>query len=88
MSTPHRQNRILQFFRLTLQLGNDTYAVVPLNPHPSVARKAFRLRKQTGNRNVYDIRLTPYGPECDCPGFIYRRRCKHVRALAAARMLD
>jgi hypothetical protein len=88
MSKGRRRRRVIQFFRLTLHLGDDIYAVIPLNPDPSVARKAFRLRKQTGDRNVYDIQLTERGPKCECRGFSYRRRCKHIRALSGARMLD
>ena len=42
----------------------------------------------------YDVAQTPYGPECDCPDFIFRRAgldphgCKHVRALVACGLID
>jgi hypothetical protein len=75
-------------FRITFSYGRDEYAVIPLSPHPGVARKAFRLRRQSGDRPAYDIRVTNHGPECDCPGFTYRHRCKHVAMLRAAHMLD
>ncbi len=88
MPDPRRRRRILPFFRLTLQLGDDLYAVIPLDLDPVVARKAFRLRQQTANRSVYDVRLTEHGPECDCREFGRRGKCKHVRALKGARLLD
>jgi hypothetical protein len=79
---------VVKLFRITFQTGDDEYLVIPLQPDPAVARKAFRLRKQTDDRQVYDVRMTPAGPECDCPGWLVRRRCKHVRMLRAAGMLD
>jgi hypothetical protein len=75
-------------FRITFTIGADVYLVCPLEPDPDVATAAFRLKKQTGDRAVYDVRLTPAYVECDCPGFQrWRRPCKHVRTLVAARML-
>jgi hypothetical protein len=88
MSRPRKQRRVVKFFRITFHYADDTYAVVPLRPAPSAARKAFRLRKQTGGRDAYDVRLTAAGPRCDCRGFLRWRRCKHVGMLRAARMLD
>jgi hypothetical protein len=89
MSSPRKKPRhVLPFFRITFECGRDTYTVVPLAPDPRVTRKAFRLKKRTGDRQVYDVRLTEHGPECDCKGFLYRHRCKHVRMLNAAGMLD
>ena len=49
--------------------------------------KAFRLDKADGA--CYDVTETVYGPQCDCPDFIFRRDgidptgCKHVKALIA-----
>jgi hypothetical protein len=79
-------------FRIVFHIGEDTYGVRPLAAHGEVAVKAFRLSKHTGDRAVYDIRLSPEGfIECDCPG--HQRwaergtQCKHIRALTAAGML-
>ena len=61
------------------------YAVQPVPCDPVVGEKAFRLRKADGT--LYDVSQTHFGPECDCPDFIFRRDgldpagCKHVRAL-------
>jgi hypothetical protein len=65
------------------------YAVVPLTAvHPEVAVKAYRFRKQTGDGEVYDLRLTSDGQvECDCRGFQRWCHCEHVRTLTAAGML-
>jgi hypothetical protein len=88
MVTPRKKKSIVKFFRLTIQYGGDEYIVTPLAPDADIARKAFRLRKMTGNHNIYDILVTFDGVECDCPGFYYRKRCKHCEMLRAARMLD
>lgn len=83
-----RPRKVVKLFRITFSHGSDSYTVIPLDTDPQVAKKAFRLRKQTGDRQVYDVRLTNHGPECDCKGFLYRKRCKHIHMLQAARMLD
>jgi hypothetical protein len=79
-------------FTITFTIGADDYHVVPLRPHPEVAAKAFRFRKQGGDRAVYDVRVAEHGPECDCPGFTHWHPkrgtlCKHVRTLKAAGMI-
>ena len=88
MATPRKKKGIVKFFRITIEYAGDEYAVIPLAPDADIARKAFRLRKRTGDHNVYDILVTADGVECDCPGFYYRKRCKHCEMLRAARMLD
>lgn len=88
MATPRKKKGIVKFFRLTIQYGGDEYALTPLAPDDDIARKAFRLRKLSGDRNVYDILVTEDGVECDCPGFYFRKRCKHCEMLRAARLLD
>jgi hypothetical protein len=80
-------------FRITFTIGEDDYHVVPLRPHPEVAAKAFRFRKQGGDQAVYDVRVAEHGPQCDCPGFTHwhpRRGtlCKHVKTLKAAGMIS
>lgn len=88
MSTPKKARKRGNSFRITFSYGTDTYAVIPLNPDPAEARKAFQLRKQTGDRQVYAVRLTNQGSQCNCKGFTYRQRCKHIRMLNTAKMLD
>ena len=88
MTPPRKKKGIVKFFRLTIQYGGDEYTVTPLTADADIARKAFRVRKRTGNRNSYDILVTANGVACDCPGFYYRKRCKHCDMLRAARMLD
>jgi hypothetical protein len=88
MTSPKKTPPVVKLFRITFSYGSDTYAIIPLDPDPQVARKAFRLKKETGDRQVYDVRVSERGAECDCPGFLYRHRCKHTRMLQAARMLD
>jgi hypothetical protein len=83
-----KPRRTVQFFRLVIQLGKDEYTVSPLQPAPATMRKAFRLRKQTGDCNTYEVRVTATEVKCSCPGFHFRKRCKHIRMLRAAQMLD
>ncbi len=77
---------------MVLTIDETVYAVRPVRSDPHVAVKAFRLQKADGT--LYDVAQTRYGPECDCPDFIYRRDgidpsgCKHVKALVAYRLLD
>jgi hypothetical protein len=62
-------------------------------PGRELTAKAFRFRKQGGDRAVYDVAVTEHGPQCDCPGFTHwhpRRGtlCKHVKTLKAAGMIS
>jgi hypothetical protein len=84
-----RRSRPPATFTITFTLGEDAYHVVPLDPDPGVAVVAFRFMKQTGGREVYDVRLDPAGyAECDCPGHQrWGTACKHLRTLLAAKML-
>jgi hypothetical protein len=88
MTEPRKRSKTVKFFRITFQHGADEYIVVPLEPNPDIAKKAFRLRKLTGDGGIYDVRVTDDGAECDCPGFHFRKCCKHCRMLKDARMLD
>ena len=83
-----KPRRTVQFFRLVIQLGKDEYSVTPFQPATTVARKAFRLRKQTRDQTTYEVRVTATEVKCSCPGFHFRKRCKHIRMLRAAGMLD
>jgi hypothetical protein len=71
-----------------VRIGNADYLVSRLQPDPDVASKAFRLVKQSGNREVYDVYLDRYGPHCDCLGYLrWSKPCKHIRSLEAAGVL-
>lgn len=75
-------------FRITFRIGGHEYVVIPLQPHPGVARKAYRLKKQGGDGAVYDVHVNQHGPQCDCRGFLrWNKPCKHIRTLQAAGML-
>jgi hypothetical protein len=72
---------------LLVVIAGQTYIAEPLDPHPDVARKAWRLFKSAGSE-VYDVRLTGRGPECDCKGFTrWQKPCKHCQALEALKLL-
>jgi hypothetical protein len=89
VSHSRKGRRTVKFFRVAFHLGTDDYGVVPLAPEPGSACQAFQLHKRTGNRNTYVVRVSRRGPVCDCRGFRrWRRPCKHIRMLQAARMLD
>jgi len=61
------------------------------DPHPGVAKKAWRLEQKDGK--VYDVALTERGHwSCTCQDFIFRRQnapepCKHCAALRAFGLL-
>jgi hypothetical protein len=78
--------------RLTLFINGTACGVVPLQPDPDAASKAYRLRKSDGT--AYHVAQTVNGPSCDCPDFTFNRDgidpggCKHCRALAAVGLFD
>ncbi len=88
MSKPRKPRPTLRFFRLTITFGSDIYAVIPQVPAPTGTRKAFRLKKMTGDHKVYQVRLFHKHPGCNCRGFLRWGHCKHVAMLRAALMLD
>jgi hypothetical protein len=71
--------------RLALTINQTTYLVLCLPCESDFANRAYRLIKSDGA--VYDLAETKYGPQCDCPDYIFRRDgldpdgCKHVKAL-------
>jgi hypothetical protein len=79
-------------FRLVLGIQETTYQVRRVNCDPVVAERAFRLLKDDGT--LYDVKQTAFGPECDCPDFIFRRDgldpagCKHVQALVEYGLIE
>jgi hypothetical protein len=76
---------------MVLRIQNTTYGVDRLPCDPEAAQRLYRLRKPDGTG--YHVAQTGYGPECDCPDFLFRRAgldpsgCKHVRALVAYGLL-
>ena len=85
--TKSRKSSKVSRFTITFSIGENRYFVLPLAPHPEVAGRAYRFKKQTGDKEVYDVRQAEHGPECDCKGFLRWGHCKHVRTLKAAGML-
>src|SRR4051812_45798464 len=75
-------------FRIIFKIRGTDYAVVPLRPDPTVARKAYRFLKQGGDNAVYDVRVDEHGPQCECLGFLrWSKPCKHIKTLQVAGML-
>jgi hypothetical protein len=72
-------------FRLDLTIGRTSYEIERLAETFHPGSRAFRLTKEDGT--IYDVAQTSYGPECDCPDYIFRRDgldptgCKHIKAL-------
>ena len=77
--------------RLMLAINETTYTLRRVPADPSIAVRAFRLRKPDGT--TYHVAVTPHGPECDCPDWTFHRDgidpagCKHIRALNAVGLL-
>jgi len=82
----------MRTFRIRFLIEGVAYTVIPLEPDPAVAARAYRmLRLDARGKAVanYDVRQTPQGTvECECKGFLRWKTCKHVRTLRAAHMLD
>ena len=81
-----------QATHLFLAINETLYGVKPLACDSLIATRAFRLNKPDGT--LYDVAQTPYGPQCDCPDFIFRRDgidpegCKHVKALVSQGLIE
>ncbi|MBX6312580.1 MAG: hypothetical protein IRY99_06625 [Isosphaeraceae bacterium] len=78
--------------RLMLMIQETQYTVRRVACDPLIGARAFRLLKEDGT--LYDVIQTPFGPECDCPDFVFRRLgidpagCKHVQALVALGLIE
>ncbi|WP_435007057.1 hypothetical protein P12x_004458 [Tundrisphaera lichenicola] len=78
-------------YRLELKIGETVYDVESLPNAPDAGGRAFRLTKADGT--AYDVAQTAYGPECDCPDYIFRRDgidpegCKHVKAVVGSGLI-
>ncbi len=78
------------FLRLTVGKRSTLYRLIPLNPDPRVATRAWRvIRPGTGGKKWYDVGIDTNGYEtCTCPDAVYRsRRCKHLAAIRALGLL-
>ena len=81
------------FFRIRFLIEGAWYSVVPLEPDPAVARKAYRMAKlgPKGERTAeYDVSISADGhPNCECRGWLrWNKPCRHLRTLAAAGMIE
>ena len=70
----------------------SVYLVTDLHPDKRIADPAYRLQKLTGDRECYEIHRDEWGFHCSCPDRIFRgersgMRCKHLRAMIAAKLL-
>ncbi len=79
-------------FRIRFLIEGVAYTVIPLQPDPTVATRAYRMLKLDARGKTvtnYDVRQSPEGTvERECKGFLRWKSCKHVRTLRAAHMLD
>ncbi|SIO02228.1 hypothetical protein SAMN05444166_2076 [Singulisphaera sp. GP187] len=88
--TQTRDQTVLSHLYLTI--NQSLYLVEPLECGPGAALRAFRLNKADGT--LYDVAQTSFGPECDCPDFVFRRAgldplgCKHVKALVGQGLIE
>jgi hypothetical protein len=78
--------------RVTVTINGVDYRCFPIAAGSGGIR-AFRLSKQAGAGDVYDVVQVVGGIECDCADAVFRRNgldprgCKHARALRAAGLL-
>jgi hypothetical protein len=96
MTLPARGPRRHGQCRLLLQIGEDTYSVVPLPKDESPALgRTWRVRKIAGKDRVgaqYACGVIVFGPRarlgCSCPDhLINNATCKHLSALQALGLL-
>ena len=36
--------------------------------------------KSGSSKAIYKVYKRPYGITCNCPGFVFRKQCKHIKA--------
>src|SRR3954454_5794309 len=93
-ASPPRSPRAAQTHagRLFLEISGQSYSLRAVHCDDRIGHRAYRLLKADGT--VYDVIQTPFGPECDCADFIFRRDgldprgCKHVQALVSVGMIE
>ena len=79
-------------YHLALTIGPTRYEIERLAETLVPGARAFRLIKDDGT--IYDVAQTTYGPECDCPDYLFRRDgldpagCKHIKALVRSGLID
>ena len=79
-------------YHLALTIGPTRYEIERLAEPLVPGARAFRLIKDDGT--IYDVAQTTYGPECDCPDYLFRRDgldpagCKHIKALVGSGLID
>lgn len=75
------------FLELTIGKRVTLYRLVPLDPDPRVATRAWRLFRPSGKS--YDVAICDRGwITCTCPDASYRQHdCKHIRAIRAHGLL-
>jgi hypothetical protein len=71
-------------FGITFHIEGDDYRVASMPIDPAIGHVAFRFRKLTGDKAVYDVHFNDYGPQCECLGNLRYGHCKHVETLQAA----
>lgn len=47
--------------------------------HPALGGEWFLPAKKKGE--VYTVKMTEKGFTCDCPGMLYRAKCRHTREI-------
>lgn len=78
---------------LTLSINGVRYRVRPIPCGDFGAVKAFRLAKQGGKGDVYDLVAFVDHAACDCPDFTFHRDgrdpagCKHLKAARACGLI-
>ncbi len=92
MTTAIRRKRTVTQARLFLVINETSYSIRRSPCDPLAGEKAYQLQKPDGTS--YDVVQTCFGPECDCPDFVFRREgidpdgCKHVKALVAYGLIE
>jgi hypothetical protein len=79
--------------RLTLTINGQHYAVKKVECRAAGASRCYELKKPGTAGTTYHIATFPYGTECDCPDFTFRREgtdspCKHIKALSVFGMIE
>lgn len=77
--------------RLVIVINGSSYLLRRAGP------VAWRLNRMNTDGTVSDswtVQVSPHGPECDCPDFVWCREgldqkgCKHVAGLRAVGLLE
>ena len=89
--TAERPRTQAKTFRIVFWIEEVPYMVIPLQPDPEVASRAYRFLKRDTKGKVtanYDVHVNAHGAECECKGYLrWKRPCKHIKTLVAAGMI-